>query len=46
MRRRAFLAGLLVSAPALAHTPYGQWVTYRRKHSELTARFRLACLPS
>lgn len=32
MRRRAFLAGLLVSAPALAHTPYGQWVTYRRKH--------------
>jgi hypothetical protein len=32
MRRRAFLVGLLASAPALAHTPYGQWVTYRRKH--------------
>ena len=32
MRRRTFLAGLLASAPALAHTPYGQWVTYRQKH--------------
>jgi len=37
MKRRAFLAGLLAAIPAgvsagWAHTPYGQWVTYRRKH--------------
>lgn len=34
MRRRAFLTGVaaLLAAPAFAHTPYGQWVFYRRKH--------------
>lgn len=32
--RRAVLAGLgaALAAPALAHTPYRQWVIYRRKH--------------
>ena len=34
MNRRAFLAlaGAACAAPALAHTPYGQWVVYRQKH--------------
>ncbi|MEL6587934.1 MAG: hypothetical protein AAFQ50_14975, partial [Pseudomonadota bacterium] len=34
MNRRRFLAGLgaVTAAPALAHTPYGQWVVYRQKH--------------
>lgn len=34
MNRRAVLAmaGACVSAPAYAHTPFGQWVVYRRKH--------------
>lgn len=37
MNRRGFLAaaGAAVAAPALpalAHTPYGQWVVYRKKH--------------
>lgn len=34
MRRRAILGGLaaLAAGAAAAHTPYGQWVAYRRKH--------------
>lgn len=35
MNRRTFLGALLLAAaakPALAHTPYGQWVVYRKKH--------------
>ena len=34
MNRRGFLAlaGAAFAAPAAAHTPYGQWVVYRRKH--------------
>jgi hypothetical protein len=36
MNRRNFLLGALALAagakPALAHTPYGQWVVYRKKH--------------
>ena len=34
MNRRGFLAaaGAAIAAPAMAHTPYGQWVVYRQKH--------------
>ena len=34
MNRRGFLAfaGAACAAPALGHTPYGQWVVYRQKH--------------
>lgn len=35
MPRRAFLAGvagLLVTGPAAGHTPYKQWVVYRKRH--------------
>lgn len=35
MRRRAFGAGLAAAVASLGltgHTPYGQWVVYRRKH--------------
>lgn len=36
MKRRSFLRGLaaipVASSTGWAHTPYGQWVTYRRKH--------------
>ncbi|NNE22808.1 MAG: hypothetical protein HKN11_09380 [Rhizobiales bacterium] len=34
MNRRALIAGLitLASTRAAAHTPYGQWVVYRKKH--------------
>lgn len=34
MRRRMFLAGVaaLAATPSPGHTPYGQWVFYRRKH--------------
>jgi len=34
MRRRVLLGGLaaLAAGAAAAHTPYGQWVAYRRKH--------------
>lgn len=34
LSRRALLAsaGATLAAPAIAHTPYGQWVVYRQKH--------------
>ncbi|MEM9269491.1 MAG: hypothetical protein AAGA78_11205 [Pseudomonadota bacterium] len=35
IKRRAVLAGCgaaVITAPASAHTPYSQWVVYRRKH--------------
>jgi len=34
MNRRGFLALALAASatPAVAHTPYGQWVVYRQKH--------------
>ena len=34
IKRRAVLAGCgaaVIAAPAFAHTPYSQWVVYRRK---------------
>ncbi|MEM6550227.1 MAG: hypothetical protein AAF713_21160 [Pseudomonadota bacterium] len=32
MLRRGFLLGALAAWPAWAHTPYGQWTVYRKKH--------------